>query len=112
MLKGPHIPPSSGGKAKKLVVLFHGYGSNGQDLVGLVQSWSAAMPDVEFLSPNGPDVCETHPFGYQWFGLKEFTTPYVITGLKEARPYLRDCLIQELAKRALSPQDLAVVGFS
>jgi phospholipase/carboxylesterase len=112
MLKESVLLPRSGGKAKKLVVLFHGYGANGRDLLDLAHNWSPFMPETEFLAPDGPDVCETYPFGYQWFGLKEFTTPYVYAGLAEARPFLSHYLLNALVKRNLTPADLAVVGFS
>lgn len=112
MLKGPGLLPHSKGKAKKLVVLFHGYGSNGKDLLDLARYWSPLMPDTEFLAPHGPDVCETHSFEYQWFSLKEFTPFSVRTGLAAVRSFLKDYLLKALAERCLTPMDLAVVGFS
>ena len=112
MIKGPGLLPRSGQKAKNLVVLLHGYGSNGDDLISLAPYWSKMMPDTEFLAPNGPDVCESFSFGYQWFGLREFTPSYVRTGLDAARPILRKYFLEILAERSLTPKDLAIVGFS
>jgi phospholipase/carboxylesterase len=112
MIKGPGLLPSSGGKAKKLVVLFHGYGSNGEDLLDLAHYWSPLLPETEFLAPNGPDIWESHPSGYQWFSLKNFTPSYVYAGLNELRSRLRDYLVDALAERDLTPSDLAVAGFS
>lgn len=112
MLKGPSLLPPSTGKPKKLVVFFHGYGSNGDDLLSLASSWAPLMPDVEFIAPHGPDVCESYALGYQWFSLKEFTTSHVTAGLLAIRPLLKNYLITLLKDRDLTPQDLALVGFS
>jgi phospholipase/carboxylesterase len=112
MLNGPGLLPHSGEKAKKLVILFHGYGSSGDDLISLAPYWSQMMPDTEFLAPNGLDICESYSFGYQWFGLKEFTPSFVRSGLTEARPIIKKYILEMLAQRALTPRDLAIVGFS
>lgn len=112
MIKGPGLLPHSGRKAKSLIVFLHGYGSNGDDLISLAPYWSKTMPDTEFLAPNGPDVCESFSFGYQWFGLREFTPSYVRTGLDAARSVLRKYFLEILAQRSLTPKDLAIVGFS
>src|SRR5207237_6293143 len=33
-LDGPRLPPAAGGAAKQLVVFVHGYGADGNDLIG------------------------------------------------------------------------------
>ncbi len=40
MIDGPRIPPASGGAPKSLVVFLHGYGADGNDLIGLGQQWA------------------------------------------------------------------------
>jgi phospholipase/carboxylesterase len=112
MLQGPVLLPHSGEKAKKLVVLCHGYGANGADLLGLAPYWSQSLPHTEFLSPNAPEIWESYPSGYQWFSLKEFTPQAIRNGLDKAAPILRDYLLDALQQRDLKPQDLAIVGFS
>ena len=66
-LSGPNQPPLAGGKPRHLVVLLHGYGSDGNDLIGLAPVMGPLMPDVVFFAPNAPQACEGNPFGYQWF---------------------------------------------
>jgi len=112
MIKGPGLLPQSGRKSKSLVVLLHGYGSNGDDLLSLAPYWSQAMPDTEFLAPNGPEAWEAYSSGYQWFSLKEFTFTSVRAGLDSARPHLKNYLLEALAVRDLTLRDLALVGFS
>ena len=36
-LSGPTVAPASGGPAKQLVILLHGVGANGDDLIGLAR---------------------------------------------------------------------------
>ena len=57
-LDGPRVPPASGGPAKQLVILCHGYGANGDDLIGLASVWRALLPDAAFVSPHAPERME------------------------------------------------------
>jgi phospholipase/carboxylesterase len=111
-LSGPSQPPASGGKPKQLVVLLHGYGSNGDDLIGLAPFFAQALPEAEFLSPNAPFPCEIAPIGFQWFGLEDRTPEMMLGGVRVAAQILEPFLDAELAKRGLTDRDLALVGFS
>jgi phospholipase/carboxylesterase len=111
-LSGPSHPPLGGGKPKQLVVLLHGYGSNGDDLIGLAPFFAQALPEAEFLSPNAPFPCEIAPFGFQWFGLEDRTPEMMLGGVRVAAQILEPFLDAELAKRGLTDRDLALVGFS
>jgi phospholipase/carboxylesterase len=111
-LSGPSHPPLSGGKAKQLIVLLHGYGSNGDDLISLAPFFAQALPDAEFLSPNAPFPCEIAPFGFQWFGFEDRTPEMLLGGARLAAEILDKFLDAELAKRGLTDRDLALVGFS
>lgn len=52
-LSGPTHAPASGGSPKQLIVLLHGYGSNGNDLIALAPQWHQAMPDALCLMAAG-----------------------------------------------------------
>ncbi len=111
-LSGPSHPPLSGGKAKQLIVLLHGYGSNGDDLISLAPFFAQALPDAEFLSPNAPFPCEISPMGFQWFGFEDRTPEMLLGGARLAAEILDKFLDAALAQRGLSDRDLALVGFS
>jgi phospholipase/carboxylesterase len=111
-LSGPSQPPASGGRPKQLVVLLHGYGSNGEDLIGLAPFFAQALPEAEFLSPNAPFPCELSSFGFQWFGLEDRSPEMKLGGVRVAAQILEPFLDAELAKRGLSDGELALVGFS
>ena len=42
-LSGPRIPAANG-KADRLVIFCHGYGADGNDLIGLGQHWQRVLP--------------------------------------------------------------------
>src|SRR6266436_9249722 len=72
-LSGPSRPPVAGGKPRRLVILLHGLGADGNDLIGLQQYWGPLVPEAEFVSPNAPFPCEMGPYGYQWFSVQHRT---------------------------------------
>lgn len=111
-LSGPSQPPAGGGKPKQLVVLLHGYGSNGDDLIGLAPFFAQALPEAEFLSPNAPFPCEISPMGFQWFGLEDRSPEMKLGGVRMAAEILDGFLDAELSKRGLKDGDLALIGFS
>ena len=40
LLDGPRLPPAAGGTREQLVVFLHGYGADGNDLIGLGREWA------------------------------------------------------------------------
>ena len=111
-LSGPSHPPHSGGKAKRLVILLHGLGADGNDLIGLAPYWAPHLPDAEFLSPNAPFPCDMAPYGYQWLSARDPSPEARLAGARAAATILDAFITDELAKRSLSESDLALVGFS
>ncbi len=111
-LNGPSQPPLAGGKAKRLVVLLHGYGADGNDLIGLAPQWAGQLADAEFLSPHAPFPCEIGGFGRQWFGFENRTPEAILAGVRAAAAILDAFLDEALAARRLAERDLALVGFS
>ena len=111
-LEGPSIEPASGGAAKQLVVLLHGYGADGNDLIGLAPHLAQALPDAAFVSPHAPFACEMAPYGRQWFSLTDRAPARMMEGAQMCAPILERVLDLELANRKLSDADLALVGFS
>ena len=111
-LDGPEICPAGGGAPEQLIVFVHGYGADGNDLIGLAPQFADFMPNAKFVSPNAPYPCEAGPFGYQWFRLTERTEPEMLAGARGTAPILLDFIEQELQRTGLTPDKLALVGFS
>jgi phospholipase/carboxylesterase len=112
MIDGARLAPASGGKAKSLVVFIHGYGADGNDLIGLGREWAAALPDTAFASPHAPNPCAQSPMGREWFPLTMRDPHEYARGVEAARPVLDAFLDQELSRLGLDDSRLALVGFS
>lgn len=103
--------PASGNKPKQIVVLLHGYGSNGQDLISLAPYWAASVPDALFVSPDAPFPCEMG-MGFQWFSLAEYTPAKLLEGAETAHPILNEYLDDLLKEHDLTDDKMMLVGFS
>ena len=111
-LSGPSRPPASGGKPRRLVILLHGLGADGNDLIGLAPYWARLLPDAEFLSPNAPFPCDMAPYGYQWFSSQDRSPEAVLGGVRAAAPILDAFIDEALQERGLDSREVALVGFS
>ena len=112
VLSGPTRAPDSGADARQLIVLLHGVGSNGDDLIRLAPHFAQVLPDAEFLAPNAPFDCEYSPMGYQWFDITGEEGDARLAQLRHAAAIVDGFLDTELARRGLTDADLALIGFS
>lgn len=129
MIDGPRLSPIKG-RARKLVVLIHGYGADGNDLIELGRQWSGLLPDTAFAAPHAPAMIPGFPPGMmggrQWFALDSYDPnllrrdPKYTAGIyaamqkaaEQAAPALERFLDAELKRYDLGSGDLALVGFS
>jgi phospholipase/carboxylesterase len=111
-LDGPRLPPAAGGAPRQLVVFLHGYGADGNDLIGLGREWARALPHAAFVSPHAPEPCSMAPMGRQWFNLTFRDAGEVVRGVAHAAPALDAFLDAELKRHNLPGHALALVGFS
>jgi phospholipase/carboxylesterase len=113
-LSGPMLPPASGGQPKQAVVLLHGYGSDGADLIGLAPHWQGVLPDAVFISPNAPEQCRQLSYGFQWFdvAMEGDRLASRQMGVVTARPVLIEFLEDLWAQSGLVPENTILAGFS
>ena len=106
----------SDGKPEKLVILLHGLGSNGQDLISLAPYWARDLRDTIFVSPNAPFPCDMAPPGYpdsfQWFSLQNRDSDLILSGIKTAAPILQAFIDDQLEKYDITAEKCALTGFS
>ncbi|CAO3429280.1 alpha/beta hydrolase [Azospirillum endophyticum] len=105
------LPPASGAAARRLVILLHGVGSSGADLMPLAQSWRQALPGTAFVAPDAP-----YPFdmgnGHQWFSIAGVTEENRPARVVAALPALAGLIEAERLRAGVTPADVALVGFS
>ena len=111
MLDGPRRPPRSG-RAVCLIVLLHGYGADGDDLIDLADTWADALPGAAFVSPHAPEPCPGSPTGRQWWDLGDRDMATRHTGVARAAAALDPFLDAELARLGVASDAYALMGFS
>ena len=112
LLVGPSAPPAAGGDPRSMVILLHGYGSNGDDLIGLAPHWQAALPHTLFLSPNAPQTCPGVRGGFQWWSLDSLSPEARAAGVRQSAPALNAYIDSQLALYGLAEDRLVLAGFS
>ena len=111
-LKTTSIFPLSKTKPKQIIVLCHGYGGDGKDISILAMNWQRFLPEAAFLCPDGPEICEINPSGYQWFNLDSEKEEILLEKSLIAEEKLSTYINQVLDDFQLNSQNLALVGFS
>lgn len=107
------LPPKSGQAAKQVMVLLHGYGADGSDLIGLGGEWREQFPDMLFVSPNAPWPCGRNPGGFEWFPVNDPPVEsFRREGADRARPVIVNFLIDLWAQTGLAARDTVLCGFS
>jgi len=116
MLDGPRVAPASGGPARQLVVICHGLGADGHDLIDLAAQWAPALPDAAFVAPDGPARHDLAPPDYpharQWFSMITREPGKLAEGVTEAAIPLGAFIDAELARLHLPADAYALAGFS
>lgn len=105
-IKSKVLPP------KKLVVLLHGVGSDGHDLIGLVPYIKDDLPDCYFISPHGIEPYDMAPYGRQWFSLQGRTPRKIQKLLENNVALLAEIIKQKQAELNLTNKDTIIIGFS
>jgi len=111
-LKGPEAAPASGRDPQSMVILLHGYGSNGADLMGLVPYLRPSLPDTVFMAPNAPEVCPGAPGGYQWWSLTDLGQESRAAGVRQAARLVNAFIDMHRTTYDLPNKKVALVGFS
>ncbi|SRR5579883_1452300 len=112
-IDGPRLQPASGEAAKQLVIFLHGYGADGNDLIGLGREWASLLPDAAFVSPHAPEALPGQFFGgRQWFPLQTRSEHEWEEGVRKAQPVLDAFISAEASSLKLPLSAVALVGFS
>ena len=102
-------------KATSVVVLLHGYGADGADLLGLADPLSPHLPGTAFYAPDAPEPCANNPMGRQWFPvpwLDGSTQDQARESMVRSVDDLNAFLDEVLAREGLGADRMVLVGFS
>lgn len=102
-------------QAKSLVFLLHGYGADGNDLLGLADVLAPHLPHSAFIAPDAPEPCRGSPMGRQWFPIPWLDGSSEVDageGLAQAADDLNAFLDAQMKVEGLGPAAVALIGFS
>ncbi|MDP9057120.1 MAG: alpha/beta fold hydrolase [Pseudomonadota bacterium] len=111
IVNGASLKPLSGAAPKQIVLLLHGFGSSGSDMIALAPSWQARLPDALFLAPHAPQRT-SFGAGHQWWGLSDLSPPAMAAGATQAAPTIDEFIDRKLGQYGLTESELVLVGFS
>ena len=112
MLDGPRYGPVAGGAAQQLMILLHGVGADGKDLIELAPHLGQIFPNSAFVAPNAPNRYDQGLSGYQWISSGIRVEAEAVEAVKAAADRLNAFIDEELLSTGLGPQNLALIGFS
>lgn len=107
--------PAVSGEADSLVVFLHGYGADGDDLLGLADALGPHLPDTVFVAPDAPERSAANPMGFQWFPIPWIDgsgAEEAEAGLRRAAGDLNAFLDRTMRDEAMRPERVALLGFS
>lgn len=113
-LSGPMIAPADGEAPDSAVVLLHGYGSDGHDLIALAPHWQPILPRALFVSPHAPEPAAMTAMGHQWFKI-DFAGDRLAsrqTGVIAARAVVAEFLGDLWSQTGVTPGRTILAGFS
>ncbi len=114
-LDGPRHAPKGDKPPENIVVFLHGYGADGNDLIGLAEPLGRHLQRTLFVAPNAPDACAGNPFGRQWFPIPWIdgsSEEAAAAGLEASSALLNAYLDALTADTGLPPDRIALFGFS
>lgn len=101
---------------KKVIILFHGYGSNGDDLTPVAKAIKAkvgsSFESFDFITPDAPFKSEIFPGGFQWFSMKESTDEYLFGEICVVENIVFKYIETVLLEKNIKYEDLILAGFS
>lgn len=103
------------GQAKQVVIFVHGYGADGNDLLGLSEPLAPHLPGTAFYGPDAPEPCVNNPMGFQWFPipwLDGSSEAAATASMAAAVDDLNAFIDTVLAEEGLGPDRLILFGFS
>lgn len=110
-----HVKPATSGTADSLVIFLHGYGADGNDLLGLSEPLGQHLPNTLFMSPDAPNICSLNPMGYEWFPIPRMdgsTQEMAAHGRDEAVKILNAFLDDVAIETGIPAERTFLLGFS
>lgn len=98
-------------RPKHLVLILHGYGANGQNLLFMAHFWKQFINNCLFIIPDAPEpMPEVN--GFKWFEVGDLTPSYLDKGVEKVAPDIQLFLTKLQSAYNIPPEQTAICGFS
>ncbi|MDE1948090.1 MAG: esterase [Burkholderiales bacterium] len=104
-------PRPEAGTARQLFLLFHGVGSNAEDLRGLGNALAARHPEAWVVSVQSPEPSDLGQ-GWQWFSVRGVTTDNRAYRIATAMPGFIQTVARWQQRSGVGAQGTTLLGFS
>ncbi|MBO7453891.1 MAG: dienelactone hydrolase family protein [Alphaproteobacteria bacterium] len=99
-------------ETKNLIFLFHGYGSNKENLQIVGENFAKELPAAEIHLPNGIEFCPETYDGYKWFSMNSDTLSDWEFEFKKNVPQIMEYVDSIKNSKNLEYSDVIFSGFS
>ena len=106
------IKTEIGIEIKNAIILFHGYGGDGKDISMVSLNWKRHMPNTVFICPNGHEICQINPSGFQWFDLTKDDPNYILEQTIKAENIIKKFINEVKREFNLTNNKICLSGFS
>ena len=106
------LKPENNQKIKNAIILLHGYGGDGKDISMLSYNWKRYLPNTIFICPNGHEICQINPSGFQWFDLTNDDPKYTLEQSYKAEKKLNKFIYEIKEEYNLESKEICLSGFS
>lgn len=96
----------------KIVFFLHGYGSNAENILSILEFFQGKRPQYHYCALQAPSYWPHDEYGFQWFSLPDIERETIVKGLKASLDSLRLQMDKILSEHNLSPENAIVGGFS
>jgi phospholipase/carboxylesterase len=109
-LDGPRLEPASGENAASLIILLHGHGSNGDDMIGLARAMQSQFPNAAFVAPDG--LQSMGGVARRWFPVTTASQDELAAGANTALSAVEAFIDTEGTRYGVGRERTVLVGFS
>jgi phospholipase/carboxylesterase len=103
--------PDAGAPAQ-LILLLHGWGSDGSAMAPLAQALRGCFPQAAVLAPDAPQTTPLGPPGRQWYGIRRRDDTAWRVRVAAALPPLQQWVRAQQQRLGVAPAATAIGGFS
>ena len=106
------IKPDQNNKINNAIILLHGYGGDGKDISALAYNWKRFLPNTIFLCPDGHEVCQINPGGFQWFDLSKDDQKHILEQSLKSELIIKNYIKEVKKYYKLPNSQICLSGFS